>query len=60
MRCDLVNMLRHARRCIDSRRDGYGYEAALEQLQEHVQQVRDGEVSLDEFADFYMIRKGAK
>ena len=56
MKCDLANMLRQARQCIDPKRDQYGYGFSLEQLEDHVRQVRDGSVTLDDFADFYMIR----
>jgi hypothetical protein len=59
MRCDLANMLRQARNAIDPEQDRYGYAAALEDLEGHVRQVRDGSATLDEFADFYMIRPQA-
>lgn len=57
MKCDLANMLRGAQSCIDPKRDRFGYEFTLNELEQHVRQVRDGTVTLDEFADFYMIRK---
>lgn len=56
MRCDLANMLRQARATIDPEQDRWGYAAALEDLEDHVRGVRDGKHTLDEFADFYMIR----
>lgn len=57
MKCDLANMLRQARNAIDPKRDDYGYRAALEDLIDHINGVRSGEHTLDEFADFYMLRK---
>lgn len=56
MRCNMANMLRQAARCIDPEKDDYGYQFSMEQLVEHIEQVRDGSVTLDEFADFYMLR----
>lgn len=56
MRCDLANLLRQARNAIDPERDHYAYAFALEELEGHVRMVRDGSATLDEFADFYMVR----
>lgn len=56
MRCDSANMLKQASRAIDPETDRYAYAFALEEMAGHIQQVREGSVSLDEFADFYMIR----
>lgn len=60
MKCDLANMLRQTRQAIDHERDRWGYAAALEDLEDHVRMVRKGEATLDEFADFYMIRPKAE
>ncbi len=59
MKCDLANMLRQARYAIDPKRDRYGYAFSLKELENHVRDVRDGKHTLDEFADFYMIRATA-
>lgn len=59
MRCDIANMLKRAAKCVDPKRDYGAYAFMLEELEGHVRQVRDGTVSLDEFADFYMIRPEA-
>lgn len=56
MKCDLANMLRHARQAIDPSRDHGAYAFALEQLEDHVRQVRAGTATLDQFADLYMLR----
>ena len=50
MRCNSANMLRQAARCID-RKHGGTYRFMLEQMAEHIEQVRDGTAMLDEFAD---------
>jgi hypothetical protein len=60
VRCDLANMLRQARQAIDPKRDHGAYAFALEELEKHVRQVRDGSATLDEFADFYMVRPAAE
>lgn len=56
MRCDSANMLERAAQAINPKRDHGAYAFALEELAGHIRQVRAGTVSLDEFADFYMIR----
>lgn len=56
MRCNSAHMLEQASRAIDPERDFGAYAFALEELAGHIRQVRDGTASLDEFADFYMIR----
>ncbi len=60
MKCDLANMLKHARACINPKKDFGAYAFSLEQLEDHVRDVRNGNASLDEFADFYMIRPETK
>ena len=59
MRCDLANMLRQAARCIDPEKDDYAYAYMLGEVIGHIEGVRNGEHSLDEFADFYMLRSKA-
>ncbi len=59
MKCDLANMLRHARRAIDPKRDVGAYAFMLGELEDHVRQVRAGTATLDQFADLYMIRPEA-
>lgn len=56
MRCDSANMLRQAANAIDPKKDRFGYAFSLEELARHIKQVRDGSATLDELADFYMIR----
>jgi len=56
MRCDLANMLRHAATCIDRERDYGAYQYAVEEVVRHIEEVRSGKHTLDEFADFYMLR----
>lgn len=56
-RCDSANMLRNAAAMINPKRDYGAYAFMLEEMAQHIQQVRRGEVTLDEFARFYMIEK---
>ena len=56
MRCNSANMLRQASNAIDPKKDRFGYAFSLEELARHIDQVREGTVSLDEFTAFYMIR----
>ncbi len=56
MRCNLASLLRQAREAIDPKRDDGTYAFMLGEVESHVRQVRDGTLSLEEFADFYMIR----
>lgn len=59
MKCDLANALRQARACIDPEKDRAAYAYLLEEVEGHIRMVRSGEATLDEFADFYMIRPKA-
>lgn len=59
MRCDLANALRQAAEAIDPDRDDYAYAYLLGEVAQHIRDVRDGKHTLDEFADFYMIRPSA-
>jgi len=55
MKINLSHMLRQASRLIPAKHD-LGYSFSLEQLADHVDQVRRGEATLDHFVDLYMIR----
>jgi len=55
-RCDSANMLRHAALAINPKRDYGAYAFMLGEMAGHIEQVRAGTATLDEFADFYMIR----
>lgn len=57
MRVDLVGLLKQAARCIDPERDSGAYAYMIgEEMVEHVEGVREGRYTLDEFADFYGLR----
>jgi hypothetical protein len=56
MKIDLASMLRQARQAIDPSLDHGGFEWQLEVLEMRVRSVRGGGMSLDAFADEYMIR----
>lgn len=57
-RCNSAHMLEQAASAIDPKRYSGAYAFALEELAGHIRQVRAGTVTLDQFADFYMIRPG--
>lgn len=59
MRCDAANMLRQAANAINPETDRYAYACALEDMADHIQQVRSGEVPIEEFTRFYMIEPEA-
>lgn len=56
-RCDSANMLRNASAMINPKRDYGAYAFMLEEMAGHIEQVRRGEVTIEEFARFYMIEK---
>lgn len=56
-RCDSANMLRNAAAMINPKRDYSAYAFTLEEMAGHIEQVRRGDVTLDEFARFYMIER---
>jgi hypothetical protein len=56
MKCDLANMLRNAAECIDAEADRGAYRFSVEEVVRHIEEVREGKHTLDEFADFYMLR----
>ena len=55
MRCNAINMLRQAAAAISKEGRRYGYDFSLEELGRHMAQVRDGEVAVDEFLQFYCL-----
>lgn len=55
MRCDAINMLRRAAGAISKEGQRYGYDFSLEELGRHMTQVRDGEVAIEEFLQFYCL-----
>lgn len=59
MKCNSAHMLEQAARAMDHMRDLGAYASSLEELARHIRQVRASEVTLDQFADFYMIRPEA-
>ena len=59
MGCDLANMLRNAAECIDEERDFGAYQFTVQEVVRHIEELRRGEHTLDEFADFYMLRPRA-
>lgn len=54
LKCDMGSMVRQA----IGQMPECAPRAGLEQLLEHIDQVRAGTASLEEFADFYMLRPG--
>ncbi|MDB5707819.1 MAG: hypothetical protein JWN66_4935 [Sphingomonas bacterium] len=56
MNCNLAGLARNAADCISPRKDRGAYAFMLQELAGHVDQVRAGAVSLDEFADYYKLR----
>ena len=59
MKCDLANALRQASRAIDPKLDRSAYAYLLEEIAEHVDDVRSGKHTLEEFADFYKLKETA-
>ncbi len=55
MKINAVNMLRQAARAIYPKRDRGAYAFMLEELAEHLEQVRDGQHTWDEFAQAYCL-----
>lgn len=60
MRCDLGNLLRNAAELIPEDADDGAYAFMLGEVAGHIEQVRDGSATLDEFADLYMLRPRAQ
>jgi hypothetical protein len=56
MKVNLTGLLRQAAAAIPPKRDHGAYAYMLGELADHVQMVRDGKATLDEFADLYRIR----
>lgn len=59
MKCNSAHMLEQTASAIDPKRDTGAYAFALGELAGHIRQVRAGTATLDQFADFYMIRPEA-
>lgn len=58
MRVDLVGLLKQAAECIDPERDTGAYAYMLgEELVEHIEGVRDGRYSLQDFAKHYCLTR---
>ena len=55
MKVNITGLLRGALRAIDPERDDGAYAFALEELIGHVEDVRAGKHTLEEFADFYVM-----
>lgn len=55
MRVNACNMLRQAAKAIDPKRDHGAYAFMLEELAEHLGQVRDGQHTWAEFSDAYCL-----
>jgi hypothetical protein len=55
MRCNAINMLRQAVQAIDPERDDFGYAYMLGEFSSHLAHVRNGEISWEEFAEFYCL-----
>lgn len=55
MRVNAVNMLRQASKAIDPERDHGAYAFMLDELADHLGQVRDGKHTWEEFAEAYCL-----
>lgn len=55
MRCNAINMLRQASNAITREGKDYGYDFSLGELGRHLAEVRDGQHSWEEFAEFYCL-----
>lgn len=55
MRCNAINMLCQATQAIDPERDDFGYAYMLGEFSSHLSQVRDGQISWEDFAEFYCL-----
>lgn len=56
MKINLAGLARQAANAIDPKRDHGAYACCLEELAAHIEDVRAGRHTLEEFADYYMIR----
>jgi hypothetical protein len=56
VKCDLANLLRQAAQAINPRKDHGAYAYMLGEVADHIDGVREGKHSLDEFADFYRMK----
>jgi len=56
MKVNAIGLLRNAAHCIENRkRDDGAYAYSLEQLADHLIDVRDGKHTWEEFAEFYCL-----
>jgi hypothetical protein len=55
MKINAINMLRQSVNAIDPKRDRGSYAYMLEQLAEHLEDVREGRHTWEEFAEFYCL-----
>lgn len=53
MKVNITGMLRGALRAMDPERDEGAYAFMVEELIDHIEDVRAGKHTLEEFADFY-------
>jgi hypothetical protein len=56
MKCDLSHLLRQASEAINPRKDRGAYAYMLNEVADHIDEVKAGKHTLDEFADFYLVR----
>lgn len=59
MKVNLTGLLRQAAAAIDPERDQRAYAFMLGEVADHVQMVRDGKATLEEFAELYGLRSEA-
>lgn len=56
MMCDLANLLRNAAGTIDPKKDRGAYAYMLTEVADHIEGVREGRFTLDQFAEHYRLR----
>ena len=55
VRCNAINMLKQASNAITKEGRRFGYDFSLEELARHLGEVRDGQHSWEDFAEFYCL-----
>jgi len=56
MRCNLKGLLTNSLDCISPKKDRYNIaRSGLEQVIEHIEMVRTGKATLEEFGEFYCL-----
>jgi len=55
MRINAINMLRQASRTMTRQGRSFGYDSTLEILAEHLEMVREGKASWEQFAEVYCL-----